>query len=312
MPKVSVIVPVYNTEKYLPLCIESILAQTFIDFELILVNDGSIDNSGKICDEYAKKDSRIVVIHKKNGGANEARKTGVIHAKGYWITFVDSDDTINKDALNLLYSHVSGVNDIIIGQIDQISINDTKQLSALEYRERLISSMLAPGPVAKLYNKALFSDTTFDISPKIIVGEDMLMNIRLAFNTEKDILFIPNIIYHYNIHNNSTFSKFKTNVSYEDLFFKEFILSIPQTKPFDRLIFKHSYLKWNDLCGNFFHYDDLWDSTEMKKYLMKNISRYKSDVKLLDYISIKYDNKYCHICCVLIKKLINLVCRKSL
>ena len=93
-PKLSIIVPVYNVEQYLDKCIKSILNQTFKDFELILVDDGSIDNSGEICDEYAKKDSRVKVIHKKNGGLAAARNTGLIIARGDYVGFVDSDDWI--------------------------------------------------------------------------------------------------------------------------------------------------------------------------------------------------------------------------
>lgn len=91
-PKISVIVPVYNTEKYLHRCIDSILAQTFTDFELLLIDDGSKDNSGTICDEYAAKDSRVRVFHKENGGVSSARNLGLDNAKGEWISFVDSDD----------------------------------------------------------------------------------------------------------------------------------------------------------------------------------------------------------------------------
>lgn len=91
---ISVIVPIYNTEKYLHRCIDSILNQTFTDFELLLVNDGSVDKSGEICDEYAKKDSRIRVFHKENGGVSSARNIGLLNAKGEWITFCDSDDRV--------------------------------------------------------------------------------------------------------------------------------------------------------------------------------------------------------------------------
>lgn len=94
MPKISVIVPVYNTEKYLHRCIDSILAQTFTDFELLLIDDGSKDNSGAICDEYAAKDQRVRVFHKENGGVSSARNLGLDNAQGEWITFVDSDDWI--------------------------------------------------------------------------------------------------------------------------------------------------------------------------------------------------------------------------
>ena len=98
-PKISVIVPVYNVEQYLPRCIDSILAQTFTDFELLLIDDGSTDKSGDICDEYARKDPRIRVFHKPNGGVSSARNMGLDNAKGEWIAFVDSDDWVNEDFL---------------------------------------------------------------------------------------------------------------------------------------------------------------------------------------------------------------------
>ena len=100
-PKISVIIPVYKAEKYLHRCVDSILAQTFTDFELILVNDGSPDNSGAICDEYAQKDNRIKVIHKKNGGASDTRNVGLDHARGEIICFVDSDDWVDNKFLEI-------------------------------------------------------------------------------------------------------------------------------------------------------------------------------------------------------------------
>lgn len=96
-PLISVIVPVYNVEKYLSRCIDSILSQTFTDFELLLIDDGSKDHSGSICDEYAKTDSRIRVFHKENGGVSSARNIGLDNAKGEWVSFVDADDIIEQD-----------------------------------------------------------------------------------------------------------------------------------------------------------------------------------------------------------------------
>lgn len=97
VPRVSIIVPVYNTEKYLPCCINSILTQTFTDFELLLIDDGSKDNSGKICDEYAVIDKRVRVFHKNNEGASIARNLGIKKSKGKFLVFVDSDDYIASD-----------------------------------------------------------------------------------------------------------------------------------------------------------------------------------------------------------------------
>lgn len=112
IPKISVIVPVYKVEQYLPRCIDSILAQTFTEFELLLIDDGSPDNSGKICDEYAKKDNRIRVFHKENGGVSSARNLGLGEAKGEWVTFVDSDDKVVPHWLNSIKSKNTGNYDL--------------------------------------------------------------------------------------------------------------------------------------------------------------------------------------------------------
>jgi len=105
--KISIIVPVYNAEKHLCACVDSILNQTFTDFELILVNDGSKDNSGKICDEYKGKNAKVVVIHKENGGSNSARRAGIEIAKGKYVGFVDSDDWIERDMYEYMYRNIT-------------------------------------------------------------------------------------------------------------------------------------------------------------------------------------------------------------
>lgn len=104
--KISIIVPIYNTEKYLHRCIDSIISQSFTDWELILVDDGSTDNSPAICDEYAEKDQRIRVIHKENGGVCSARNLGIQEAKGEWLFFVDSDDLILEDSLSSVAAYM--------------------------------------------------------------------------------------------------------------------------------------------------------------------------------------------------------------
>ena len=115
MPAISVIVPVYNVEKYLHKCIDSILTQTFTDFELILVDDESPDACGDICDEFSIKDSRVISIHQKNSGVSNARNTGLDQAKGDYIVFCDSDDYLQKDYLETLYSEIDNSNYDFIG-----------------------------------------------------------------------------------------------------------------------------------------------------------------------------------------------------
>ena len=105
IPKISVIVPVYNAEKWLHCCIDSVLAQTYTDFELLLVDDGSTDRSGKICDEYESIDSRVKVFHKKNGGVSSARNFGIINCIGDSLTFIDSDDWVTNEYLENIVGH---------------------------------------------------------------------------------------------------------------------------------------------------------------------------------------------------------------
>ena len=114
MPSISVIVPIYKVEQYLSRCIDSILSQSFKDFELILVDDGSPDNCGTICDNYAARDSRITVIHKANEKLCAARNSGMDIAQGDWLAFIDSDDWIHKDYLQLLYNGAEDNTDVVI------------------------------------------------------------------------------------------------------------------------------------------------------------------------------------------------------
>lgn len=106
---VSVVVPVYNVEPFLPECVESILAQTWQNYEVILVDDGSTDSSGKMCDDYARKNTRVRVIHKKNGGLSSARNAGIDIALGNYIAFVDSDDAVHPDYLKVLVEIAEGL-----------------------------------------------------------------------------------------------------------------------------------------------------------------------------------------------------------
>ena len=113
-PKISIIVPVYNAERYLRRCVDSILCQDFSGFELILVDDGSKDKSGEICDEYAAKDARVRTLHEQWGGVSSARNIGLDYANGEWVTFVDSDDYVSPNYFASLTSHESA--DLIVGQ----------------------------------------------------------------------------------------------------------------------------------------------------------------------------------------------------
>ena len=103
---ISVVIPVYNVEKYLEKCLDSVVEQTYRNLEIILVDDGSTDNSGAICDRYAQKDSRVVVIHQKNGGLSKARNVGIDTATGKYISFIDSDDYVGSCYIETLYKEI--------------------------------------------------------------------------------------------------------------------------------------------------------------------------------------------------------------
>ena len=188
---ISVIVPVYNAEKYLHRCIDSILAQTFTDFELLLINDGSKDNSGAICDEYAAKDSRVRVFHKENGGASSARNLGLDNAKGEWITFVDSDDTLQQNALCVLCKSLTSSVDAVIA-----NTNFNEIISGEEWTRLLLDCKTRCELWSGLYKRGFLLDKKIEIPYSIVIGEDFLTNLQYAVRCKK-VRFITDNIYNY-------------------------------------------------------------------------------------------------------------------
>lgn len=170
MPTISIIVPVYNAEKYLHRCIDSILSQTYTDFELLLINDGSVDKSAKICDDYACKDDRIKIFYKENGGVSSARNIGIDNAKGKWVAFIDSDDWIKTD---YLYSMISQSDaDLVMSSfeiIDNVEKWDNsianKLYSNLEihsFLEHYIFSAALCSPWCKLFKRSIIDALRFN------------------------------------------------------------------------------------------------------------------------------------------------------
>jgi glycosyltransferase involved in cell wall biosynthesis len=166
-PTISVIIPVYKVELYLRQCINSILAQTYSNLEIILIDDGSPDDCGKICDEYAKKDNRIKVIHKKNEGLSEARNSGIDTATGEYLTFVDSDDWIEIDMIEVLYNNLVNNNaDISCCGYAMVYTNSTKYLNNEKnlvldkeqaIKEIFVNKKLNTFFWGKLYKKHIFN-----------------------------------------------------------------------------------------------------------------------------------------------------------
>lgn len=215
MPQISIIVPVYNVEKYLHACLDSILAQTFTDFELILIDDGSPDSSGKICDEYAEMDSRIRVFHQENQGQAAARNFGVSQAKAEWIHFVDSDDIIHPQMLNILFEAVKNhdvklslalvsesisneaLSDIFSDDINySLQVIDVSEDTLIEF----FKDFRYHSVCAKLISKDILIKYPFQIGR---IHEDSPVICKWLVEAKK-IAYSPNIFYVYIINNNST------------------------------------------------------------------------------------------------------------
>ena len=213
MPQISVIVPVYKVESYLPRCIDSILAQTFTDFELILVDDGSPDNCGVICDEYAARDNRIHVIHKENGGVSSARNVGLDGANGKYYFFCDADDYLPQDILAVGMDHMQHDYDIVMfgfkivtdtetlfeSNLSSSIIKRTHDLTEEEYIKLLEKSYIA-GTWANLYSAAVVGAQRFDTS--MVFGEDLCFVMSLVCKTDS-ICALDRCGYFYYLNQNS-------------------------------------------------------------------------------------------------------------
>ena len=203
MPKISVIVPVYNTEKYLRRCVDSILAQTFTDFELLLIDDGSSDSSGAICDEYAQKDPRVRVFHKENGGVSSARNLGLDNARGEWITFVDSDDWIEIHSLSILGENNDV--DLIIASMkfeQSGTCGNFPKIGKLEHEELdhylsiNMDHFSICSPWSKFFRNNIIKENEIRFNNNLCFGEDSLFVKTYLLNVAS-IRCIDTLCYHY-------------------------------------------------------------------------------------------------------------------
>ncbi|MGM9767309.1 MAG: glycosyltransferase family 2 protein [Candidatus Cryptobacteroides sp.] len=201
-PKLSIIIPVYNAEATVRRCVDSVLAQTFTDFECILINDGSTDSSGSICDEYAAKDSRVRVFHKENGGVSSARNIGLDNAKGEWICFIDADDDIqNLDAIStsdltadIILFALRFVNSEGISSVDSLVPLSKQENTKENYLKAYIHYHIFNSVCAKLIRRNIIGELRFD--PTIKFGEDALFCLRLMKSVNR-IAVCNKVVYTY-------------------------------------------------------------------------------------------------------------------
>lgn len=211
-PKVSIVIPVYNAERFLDQTIQSVLNQSYRSLELILVNDGSTDHSLEICKKYADQDFRIKVIDGKNAGANSARGKGVENAIGEYVYFMDADDTIGSQELQTLYNEIGDADLLMSGCRNELILN------RWEYIKALLNHQIPLRLCGHLYRRSILERLFFDTPREIRMGEDMLSNLMIAQNVHlfKSIRFTQ---YHIDGSNANSLSRgFVRTVSYEKKF----------------------------------------------------------------------------------------------
>ena len=209
-PIISIIVPVYNVEKYLHKCVDSILEQTFKDFELILINDGSTDNCGDICESYSKFDNRIKVFHQKNQGVSSSRNKGIIESKGKYIMFLDSDDYVASNYCEVLIDAIEHKNHSLIISSFYIHRLDTGEILKVGYGEKETNYKVDKAEFYSVYEKNLLNfswnkiyktniikDNNISFIENIQLGEDLLFNLEYLKYVDGEIIIVNKYLYNY-------------------------------------------------------------------------------------------------------------------
>ena len=305
-PLLTVVIPVYNVERYLKRCIESVLAQEWKDYEILLVDDGSTDNSPQICDDYVKDYDFISVIHKENGGLSEARNTGISHAKGEYVYFPDSDDWIEPDTFialaealeSLEFDIISFNREFVKGEEDAI-VSEPEVTQVFEGKDAFVQclkhSYITGFANDKIYRKSLFIDNNI-LFPKGKYYEDLGTNYKL-FLSAKKVYATNQKYYHYLIDNPDSITqswnekKFSDMFGfYKDIFYSDFVrsqlnqeeLQISQLYYVNGLIHLLASLYKSKLDKK---YIDITD--EVKQELLKNsvsLSQMKDQPNKLKYV----------------------------
>ena len=228
--KISIVIPIYNVEKYLPRCVESVLNQSYENLEIILVNDGSPDNSGVICDLYAKSDDRVVVVHQVNRGLSGARNAGMRIMTGDYVYFLDSDDYINHDTIEILSKRLEGQDgpDIIIGKINMVNEKGELYYPKISFQKHeldqddftnsrekfkyFFGKSYGTSACNKLYKCSFLRDLGLEFEPNdMIYAEDFLFNLKVFIN-RPTIQLVDEYTYNYFYNTNSIQNTFKKNL----------------------------------------------------------------------------------------------------
>ena len=279
-PKISIIIPIYNVEKYLNRCIDSVVNQSLKDIEIILVDDGSPDNCPQLCDEWAKKDSRIKVIHKKNAGLGMARNTGIQHATGEYIAFIDSDDYVDLDMYakllkkaelhnaDIVYcGHQQGLKDgtyINKSDFDRETIFDDKESIeelSINYFYPTKGRIMTMSVWHSIYRRGIIKTEFY--SEREVVSEDLHFQISAILNSGK-IVYIPDCLYYY-CHNGESLARtFKISKFYG---YQKLIKLLLELYPHRKSYVYYFYFTFTINFIRFFYSNQAIDKKKKKQYL---------------------------------------------
>lgn len=299
MPKISIIVPVYNVEKYLCRCVDSILNQTFTDFELILVDDGSPDNCGAICDEYAAKDSRVVVIHQENVGVSAARNAGIdwtiSNSDSRWITFVDSDDWISSQYLEIMLNAALECNAVIsMCEYQKVSGDDVccsiyntnviRMSSESAYTQKYSAAVAA---MCKLYRKELFLGIRYPIGK---IAEDLFTSYKILFQTEYvAVVNIP--LYYYYQSENSIMRSSWTHQKLDFIEAQESAISYFQNKRLRKAEIRQNVSYGINLASQWWCIKEL-ESNEQLESIAKSLQKKLRKLLYMHWLELGYSFKH--------------------
>lgn len=296
MKLVSIIVPVYNSQKYLNKCIESLVNQTYKNIEVFLIDDGSSDESPQICDKWANIDNRINVIHQKNGGVSSARNCGLQHAKGYYISFVDSDDYLPENSIKVLLDNITDNDDLISGSyiIKKIKKKNLSNPDLIVYPNEKFTRFdeydkTNWGNCGKLYKSSIIKENNILFNTKLSFGEDHIFNLNYVKHTNNNIVVINKPVYVYNNSiRNSLTSKPHIDMNFQQKALFEAILNFFGTDNISAEA-KNNYL-YNAIFSSIEHYVINYNKTKAQNKIEETFDIFENYISD-DFLKSKFPKK---------------------
>lgn len=307
MAEISIVIPAYNAGKFLRNCLDSVLSQSFTDWECIIVNDGSTDDTSSIVRQYIAQDSRFRLVEQDNAGAFAARIRGVDESISPWVTFIDCDDTVDDVYLEKLHSLCNEDTDIVLSLPAHLKILE-RRLSVEAYRfKTIIGHPIHSALHGRIYRKALYNDVDRCLPRNMCVGEDLIMNIRLAFQAARSISVHPDYHYkyRYGINEESVTRRFKFTPEYYQRLTDYIRESIPKSL-YNRYKSADLQRRIGNLelfCGYKVKVPNEWWNSDFRKNITRDVAKFGSDIPWIHRLLLTHRNPY-------LRQLL-IICRKA-